>query len=340
MLAKRLEKGDTIAIVAPSSGLAGEEEIIWRTKVAISNIKKLGYRVQVMPNALRDIKWNYYNPEMRAKSLMAAFNNPEIKAILCTIGGNDSEKIIPYLDDSIIIKNPKIFIGYSDITALHLHLNQLGLTTFYGPALLTDFAENVNLDQYTLDSLFQLINYPYPLGFIKPSFYTRKHGLKWEKKKKDLERTILKIPGYMHIQGDETISGRLIGGCFETLDKLRGTPYFPDITLFNDKILFIETSEVLTPPNVFETVFRAFGHMGIFHRIQGMIIGRPQNGIYQEAYHSIIQKILKEFNASSLPVIGNVSFGHNEPKCTLPYGVKMTVSMKTLTISIDEAAVR
>ncbi|REH91389.1 LD-carboxypeptidase, partial [Staphylococcus felis] len=192
--------------------------------------------------------------------------------------GNESARIIPYLNETTIRENPKIFIGYSDITALHLYFNTLGLVTFYGPALLTDFAENVALDRYTLDYLFRLIGDVRALGYIETSPYTRRFGLRWEESLKDIEREKTLNSNYVLIQGNQPASGPLIGGCFESLDKLRGTPYFPDINEFNDKILFIETSEVITEPWSFEETMRSFGYMGIFHRINGMVIGRPQNG--------------------------------------------------------------
>ncbi|NJI01228.1 LD-carboxypeptidase, partial [Staphylococcus hyicus] len=81
---KQLKQGDTIAIVSPSSGLAGEPHIRWRTEQGIRFIENMGYRVKVMPNTLNGLQWNYDHPEARAKSLMAAFQDDEVKAIVCT----------------------------------------------------------------------------------------------------------------------------------------------------------------------------------------------------------------------------------------------------------------
>ncbi|MDA3112410.1 LD-carboxypeptidase [Staphylococcus pseudintermedius] len=154
---QKLKKGDTIAIVSPSSGLAGEPQVRWRTEQGIENIQTLGYHVKVMDNSLNGIAWNFEHPKERAEILTAAFVDSEVQAILCTIGGYESVRIIPFLDDEVIRQHPKIFIGYSDITPLHLHMYKLGITSFYGPALLTDFAENVELDAYTVDHLFSAI---------------------------------------------------------------------------------------------------------------------------------------------------------------------------------------
>lgn len=335
----KLKKGDTIAIVSPSSGLAGESNIHWRTKEGIRRIEEMGYQVKVMPNALNGIEWNYLHPKERAASLMAAFEDETVQAILCTIGGNESVRIIPFLKDEIIQKNPKIFIGYSDITALHLHLYQLGLTTFYGPALLTDFAENGGNDAYTMNGLFHLIQNAKPFGQLPPLPYVRKFGLRWDEHLRHIEREKLPVEQFQVLNGQGRVTGHLIGGCFESLDKLRGTRYFPQLDLFNEAILFIETSEVHLEPWSFEESLRAWTLMGIFDRIQGLIVGRPHDGIHQEAYHLAIKKILKETDNLDLIVLVNVSFGHNEPKATLPYGIQATIETDGCRIYIDEAAV-
>ncbi|HEC2220517.1 TPA: LD-carboxypeptidase [Staphylococcus delphini] len=335
----KLKKGDTIAIVSPSSGLAGEPQIRWRTEQGIANIQALGYRVKVMDNSLNGIAWNFEHPKERAEILTAAFADPEVQAILCTIGGYESVRIIPFLDDEVIRQHPKIFIGYSDITPLHLHMYKLGIASFYGPALLTDFAENVELDAYTVDHLLAVIGDTQPIGAISTSDTVRVFGLRWDEDKRHIAREKMPNGDYMHISGQGTVQGQLIGGCFESLDKLRGTPYFPDLDQFKGKILFLETSEVQVDPMSFEETLRAFGLMGIYDVVAGIVLGRPQNGVHQEAYHDKLRLIMKEFHQEARPVIGNASFGHNEPKCPLPYGVQATLSADALSLSIDEAAV-
>lgn len=336
---QKLRQGDTIAIVSPSSGLAGEPHIRWRTQQGIDRIEALGYRVKVISNSLNGIAWNLEHPKERAEILTAAFADSDVQAVLCTIGGYESVRIIPFLDDEVIRQHPKIFIGYSDMTPLHLHMYKLGITSFYGPALLTDFAENVALDEYTVNHLFSAIGEAQPIGTISTSEEVRVFGLRWDEDKSHIAREKIPNSDYIHISGQGTVEGQLIGGCFESLDKLRGTPYFPDLAYFKDKILFLETSEVQVDPLEFEETLRAFGLMGIYDVVAGIIFGRPQNGVHQDAYHDKFRLILSEFHQEALPVVGNASFGHNEPKCTLPYGMHATLSADALTFSIDEAAV-
>lgn len=336
---KQLKQGDTIAIVSPSSGLAGEPHIRWRTEQGIRFIENMGYRVKVMPNTLNGLQWNYDHPEARAKSLMAAFQDDEVKAIVCTIGGYESVRIIPYLEPTVIQQHPKIFIGYSDITVLHVYFNQLGLTTFYGPALLTDFAENGGADPYTMTSLFSLISECLPYGELKPVPYYRKYGLKWEEHLRHFERDKIPAHEFEVLQGHGSVSGPLVGGCFESLDKLRGTTYFPALETFDEAVLFIETSEVHSSPWSFEESIRTWGLMGILNCINALIIGRPHDGVFQNEYHASILKVLKEFQADDLIVIGHVPIGHNEPKATLPMGAIVTLQTQPCKIVINTSAV-
>ena len=336
----KLCKGDTVAIVSPSSGLAGEDTIMWRTMQGIERLREMfGLNVKVMPNALKGIAFNHHNPEERADDLNNAFRDPEVKAIICTLGGNDCIRIIPYLDEEVIRNNPKIFLGYSDITTLHLYLYQIGITSFYGPALLTDFAENIQMDEYTVNSIHSTLFDTFVIGEIQTSDMIRKFGLRWDEENQSIERPLIDNSGYEQIQGECIVTGHLIGGCLEVLSNLRGTYMFPSLDLFKGGILFIETSEVHLPPELLEDYLRAFAVMGIFDQVNGIIIGRPQDGVYYDEIKEVFQGILAEWNLKDLPVLYNASFGHNEPKCIIPYGVQAEINMKENKFSVLESAV-
>lgn len=96
-----------------------------------------------MPNSLKGEDHLYNNPQARADDLMTAFKDDSIKAIIANIGGDDSIRLLPYIDFDVIRENPKIFMGYSDTTISHLFCLKAGITSYYGPAILTDFAENI-----------------------------------------------------------------------------------------------------------------------------------------------------------------------------------------------------
>ena len=141
-----LKKGDKVAIVSLSRGLLGEDFIKHELELGIKRLENFGLVPIIMPNATKGIKYLEENPRARASDLKEAFQNPEIKGIICAIGGDDTYKIIPYLmEDQEFIEavknNPKLFTGFSDSTIDHMMLYRLGLKTFYGPCFLVDLAE-------------------------------------------------------------------------------------------------------------------------------------------------------------------------------------------------------
>lgn len=335
----KLSKGDTVAIVSPSSGLAGEKDILWRTEVGIQRLKdEFGLNVKVMPHALKGVDFTYNHPEKRVEDLHQALQDPEVKAIICTLGGDDSVRLWPYIDLNIIKDNPKIFSGYSDTTALHFMFYQAGVSSFYGPLLLTDFAENVQMDDYTVQSINQTWFQNGVVGNVPTSSQIRKFGLQWDEKNKNINRESFDNNGYEILNGSGKATGHLIGGCMELFHSLKATDVFPNKDVFDGAILFIETAEVHAPPWLMEDYVRAFGSMGIFDRINGVIIGRPQDDVYYEEYKEVWVKMLKEWHQEDMPVFYNASFGHNEPKCIIPYGAQaeLDVDNKTFTI-IDNA---
>lgn len=335
----KLSKGDTVAIVSPSSGLAGEKDILWRTEVGIQRLKdEFGLNVKVMPHALKGADYTYNHPEKRVEDLHQALQDPEVKAIICTLGGDDSVRLWPYIDLNIIKDNPKIFSGYSDTTALHFMFYQAGVSSFYGPLLLTDFAENVQMDDYTVQSINQTWFQNGVVGNVPTSSQIRKYGLQWDEKNKNINRESFDNNGYEILNGSGKATGHLIGGCMELFHSLKATDVFPNKDVFDGAILFIETAEVHAPPWLMEDYVRAFGSMGIFDKINGVIIGRPQDDVYYEEYKEVWVKMLKEWHQEDMPVFYNASFGHNEPKCIIPYGAQaeLDVDNKTFTI-IDNA---
>ena len=336
----KLQTGDTVALVSLSSGLAGEEEIRWRTEQGIERLENVfGLNVKVMPHALKGLDYIYNHPEKRAEDLNIALKDNTVKAIICAIGGNETVRILPFIDSEALKNNPKIFSGYSDTTTNHLFFYKYGISTSYGPALLTDFAENIKMDEYTVESIKKTWFSIEPIGEIKASSYIRKAGLRWDPENKNTKRPSADNPGYENIGAAGKARGHLIGGCLEVLNNLRGTQYFPDLNSFNNAILFLETSECYLDPEIFEDYLRAMSVMGIFERINGIIIGRPQEGQYYEEYKEVWQRMLAEARRDDLPVLYNASFGHNEPKCIIPYGLQAEVDSVNLSFTILESAV-
>ena len=338
---QKLNIGDKVAAVSLSWGGAGDDEIRWRYEQGRQRLEKLfGLEVVEMPNTLKGSDFVYNNPQKRAEDLMQAFSDSSIKAVVSCIGGNDSIRMLPYIDYDTIRSNPKIFVGYSDSTVTHFICLKAGISSFYGPAILSDFAENVTMPQYTADAVRRTFFSGDPIGEIFPSPSWTGERLDWIIQNKNTARKFSPNRRYELLQGSGKARGRLIGGCMEVLDYIKGTSLFPSIDYFDDAILFIETAEVFSPPWLIEDELRAYGSMGILNRINGIFWGKPMCETYYAEYKDVIGKVLKEFACGELPVLYNGSFGHNEPKTVLPYGALAEIDCQNLSFSILESGVK
>ena len=154
---KKLKKGDKVAIVSLSSGLAGEEMFRHRYELGKKRLEQLGFNVVTMKNALKGIEYLYNHPEKRAEDFMDAILDKDIKGVICNIGGDDTIRLLPYIDFEAIANNPKVFMGYSDTTINHYMMQKAGVVSYYGPAVMTDFAENNNMHTYTLKYINEVL---------------------------------------------------------------------------------------------------------------------------------------------------------------------------------------
>ena len=154
---KKLKKGDKVAIVSLSNGLAGEEMFIHRYELGKKRLEQLGFNVVTMKNALKGIEYLYNHPEKRAEDFMEAILDKDIKGIICNIGGDDTIRLLPYIDFEAIANNPKVFMGYSDTTINHFMMQKAGVVSYYGPAVMTDFAANNNMHTYTLKYINEVL---------------------------------------------------------------------------------------------------------------------------------------------------------------------------------------
>ena len=336
----RLERGDKVAAVSLSWGGAGDEEILWRYRQGKKRLEEVfGLEVVEMPHTLAGTKFVYEHPEKRAEDLMAAFADPSIKGIFSCIGGEDSIRMLPYIDFDLMGRSPKIFIGYSDTTVGHFLCMKAVISSMYGPAILTDFAENIAMTPYTVEAVRRVLFSPDPIGEILPSDSWTSQRLEWLEENKDTARTFRPNSPYELVQGTGTARGPLIGGCLEVINYIRGTSLFPAAEAFDEAILFLETSECQAPPWMVEDELRCLGPMGILGRLSGMFWGKPQGEAYYGEYKDTIRKVLAEFGREDMPVLYNGSFGHNEPKTILPYGALAEICCEKTMFTILESGV-
>lgn len=337
----RLHRGDTIATVSLSSGIAGEQQVLWRYRQGVDRLRQqFGLRVKEMSHTLDGPEALYRHPEHRASDLMEAFLDPEIKAIITCIGGDDSIRLLPYLDLSVIRDNPKIFLGYSDTTITHLACQKAGITSFYGPCILVEFAENIAMHDYTVQGIERALFRTEALGLISPSPEWTSEYLPWEETNQYTRRALEKSGGYELLSGDGIAQGALTGGCIEVLEMAKGTSLWPEADFWDGKILFLETSEETPPPQYIEYWLRNYGIQGILQRISGMVWGKPYGQKYYKEYKVSILKILVEFGLAQLPVLYNLNFGHASPIMTLPIGCLASIDCGSRTFSVLENGVR
>jgi muramoyltetrapeptide carboxypeptidase LdcA involved in peptidoglycan recycling len=342
--AEKLKKGDNVAAVSLSWGGAGDEKYRYRYEIGKKIIEELfGLNVIEMPNSLKGSEYLDKHPEARAEDMMNAFKNEEIKAIFSNIGGDDTLRLLPYIDFDVIKNNPKIFMGYSDTTVNHFMCYKAGLTSFYGPSILAEFAENVEMHDYTVESIKNTLFSSKPVGEIKASKYWTSDLLSWEKKENSKIKRKLNQEkrGFEILQGKGKVRGKLIGGCIEVLDWLRGTILWPEINKWEGKILFLETSEDQPSPDYIRWYLRSLNAVGILEKINGVIIGKPKDEKYYKEYKEQYLKVIRdEAQRDDLAIMYNLNFGHTSPMFILPYGVEAEIDCDNKLFEINETGVK
>lgn len=337
---RKLNKGDRVAIVSLSWGGLGESKLIHKYYIAKERLEnEFGLEVVAMPNALKGSEFIYNHPELRAKDLMDAFEDKSIKAIICAIGGDDSVRLLPYINYDSIRDNPKIFMGYSDTTVSHFMLNKAGVVSYYGPSIMCEFGEYVKMFDYTKDAVKNILFNNTENYEVKSSEYWSNDHISWnEDNVKNQKKLIKEEHGYEVLSGAGIVKGQLFGGCIDVFPMIIGTEIWPSIDKWNDKILLLETSEDKIAPDYLLWYLRNLGAQGILNKINGIIVGKPQDEVYYEEYKEIYLKIIKEFNCENLPIIYNINIGHAFGTGLLPLGIKYEINLENKTIKFLESA--
>lgn len=321
---KALQPGMTVAIVTPSSPGGGLADTDWGVEI----VKALGFKPKVFPHVGEATKYLAGPDEHRAADLNAAFADPSVDAIFCLHGGYGASRILPLLDYESIKKNPKVLLGYSDITALLNAIHRLtGLVTFHGPT-----GSEVPTD-YTLASFRKVLMTAQPAGRVAeppaPKGPPREIFV-------DKENWIYKLaPG----KG----KGRLVGGNISVFSTLVGTPFEPEL---KGRILFLE--EVGEDPYRIDRWLTQFLLTGKLSGLAGVALGKFSQctpGDYKPSYGGqgqwTWQEVCKDrFGKLGIPVVANLVFGHVPDKATLPVGVMAELDGDAGTLTLLEAAVR
>lgn len=328
----------TVGIVSLSHGTIGEDFVKHELETGLSRLNNYGLKVKFMNNALKGHAYLKEHPEKRAEDLIQAFCDDEIDMILCAIGGDDTYRLLPYLFENDELKKAvrkKIFLGFSDSTINHFMLSKVGLNTFYGQSFLADICElDSEMLPYTKKYFEELIT----TGTIKeitPSDVWYECRTDFSEEQLGTKLTAHKNTGFELLQGSSVFSGKISGGCIDTIfDIFDGERYndslvlclkyslFPSLQEWKGKILLLETSEEQMPPEKYKKALEVLKSKGLFDVINGIIVGKPADEVYYEEYKKIL---VEAVDNPDLPIVYNISVGHSLPRCIIPFGVKATV---------------
>jgi len=336
---EKLKKGDTVAIVSPSWGGPSVFPHIYENGLQI--LREWGLKIKEFPTARMDAAFLRANPKVRARDINEVFADPEVKAIFASIGGNDSIRILPFVDQEVISSNPKILMGYSDISTIHILANLKGLTTFYGPAIMAGFSQMESLPESFKLHVPEILFEPKESYEYKPYQKYCDGYPDWANKENTGKTNPLKLnDGWHWLQGKGRVQGELFGGCIEVLEMMKATDFWPLRDFWKGKIFFLETSENKPLIHFIDHVLRNYGMLGVYDKISGFIFSRARDysdNEKKELEEKIISIVAKEFYKPNLPIIANFDVGHTDPQLVLPLGVKTEIDCEARRIRLVES---
>ena len=334
----KLVKGDKVAILSPSFAAPGRFPDVYKL-----GLERLETVFGLVPVEYPTTSKLGASAEERSVDLIAAFQDPDIKAIIATIGGDDQVTYIKNLPPEPFVNNPKPFFGYSDNSHFCNFLFLNGISSYYGGSLFTQFAMQGEMDDYTVryieHALFEEGEFE-----LVPSDTYNDQGLDW------YDVSLLKTkrhhwPNEGFVWDDnKNAEGYLWGGCVESVDEmLRHGVQIPTLEQFENIVLMLETSEEIPSADYVFRVFRALGERGILERVQGVLIGRAkawefdkqntpeQKTEYQKQQRETVVRAVRQYN-TEIPVIQNMNFGHTDPQIPMPYGSNVRIEAENKRI--------
>jgi muramoyltetrapeptide carboxypeptidase LdcA involved in peptidoglycan recycling len=336
----KLQPGDTIAVLSPSWGGPSHFPLVHENGIRVLE-EHLGLRIKEYPTARMNSLELYQNPKLRAEDINNGFADPEVKGIIASIGGNDSIRILEYLDLDLILKNPKLIMGYSDSTAFLGYLNLMGLGTFYGPCTMAGFSYLENfpeaIEEYKRflfeDSRIEIS--PFPQWADSYQSWGKPDSIG------KVERIYDEHQGHHWINKGQPSTGWLWGGCFEVLEMMKATLAWPTLDFWENRVLFLETSEDKPTPEQVGYGLRNYGIQGALSKITGLLVGRPKAYSDEEKIkldQVILNIVVGEFGRNDLTIVTNLDMGHTDPRHMFPYGIEIALDPKAESIHIIEEA--
>ncbi len=329
MHAKKLKQGDTIAVFSPSSPATVFAKK--RYERAKAYIESKGFKLFEGNLTGKSDFYRSGTIAERAEELNALIRNPEISCIMSAIGGMNSNSLLPYIDYEALKQNPKLIVGYSDVTALLLGIYaKTGLITYYGPAVVASFGEFPPFVDQTFDYFETIVvkdtQVPYTLE--TPDFWTDEM-IDWntqDRGKKPVSNKLLTL-------SSGKVQGRLIGGNLNTMSGFWNTEYMPEIK--TGDILFIEDS--LKDIAAVERSFALLKLSSVFEKIGGLILGKHElfkdSGTGRKPYEVLLEII----GEPTFPILAEFDCCHTHPMLTLPIGSEVLLDADAQTVTLVNA---
>lgn len=301
-----LRHGDLIGIITPASQMVAE-----KLDTGVNYLKDKGYRV-ILGNHVYD-SYGYLagKDEDRVDDLHFMFSNPEVKAIISSRGGYGTPRLLDHLDYDLIARNPKIFIGYSDLTSLQLAFwKHAGLVSFSGPMAAVEMGKKI--DPFSEKNLWSLVCDNHPDGFV------------FNNENQEIE---VLNPGKS--------GGILLGGCLSLVSSIIGTRHQPD---FDNSILILE--DIGEQPYRIDRYLCQLRSAGIFNQVNGIILSQFVDCNDKKGDPTLtLDEIFSDyFDSLSIPVIKNFLYGHIPRKLTIPFGIEVEIdTYKNVVRSLEPA---
>lgn len=338
-----------VTIVSLSSGIIGEPFVQFETEIGLKRLKEYGLNVKFMPHAKMGLDYIKAHPEKRAEDLLAAFRDPETDMILCAIGGDDTYRLLPYLfehNELAEAVTDKVFLGFSDTTINHLMLHKAGLRTFYGQAFLPDICEiGPEMHPYTRKYFEELIRTG-TIREITPSDVWYEERLAFTPDQVGTRTPSHPNQGFELLQGAPVFSGKILGGCIDSMyDIFNGDRYedmpllcekyrlFPEKEDWKGRIILLETSEEKPTPEKYRESLEYLKARGVFDAVNGVLAGKPMDETYAAEYKELLKEVIAK---PELPIVFNINIGHAMPRCIMPFGVEATVDTGKQVIRFAE----
>jgi len=334
---KHLISGDTICTVSVSHSWAGDANSKWRYDFGKKRLENLyGLNVLPAPNSMKGNDFLSKNLQARADDIMWAFENKGVNAIIANVGGNDSIKLLPFIDSTVIKNNPKIFIGMSDVMNINLLCLKAGLSTFYGHNLFT-IGEAQGFHPYSEKWFRKSLFGTASIGNIEPSENWTCDKL--DPHNENFIRNYYLNTGYELIQGQGVVQGKLIGG-HTGIAWVESEPIALTGDDFNEAILFVEDIPEFFTTEKLNDFLKWLGENNFLQKLNGIIIGKLSEKKSFEEHSMVIKNIIgNEYGLKNLPVLYGLNFGHTSPIFVIPYGAKAEINCDKNAFSILESGV-